>query len=150
MLTIYNCAGSTIWDAEIVLAHFVEADNIQGSVMELGCGTALAAMVCGRLGCRIAVQELPDVLPRSSELLASNGIFFVGFEGRWGPTFVDAIKEANESHNFDNVIMADVLYYCEDFNDLLESILICSKPATATTSPVPASGTSTGLLISNP
>lgn len=120
-------SGTTLWDAEIVLSYFVESENIKGSVVELGCGTALASMVCSRLGCQVAVQELPEVLESTKCVLAANSVSVShAFGVTWGPEFVSVLKTTGMCNYFDNIIMADVLYHCEDFEDLIVSILHCS------------------------
>lgn len=118
----------TLWDAEVVLAHALEADGVMsGSLLELGCGSGLAAMVSFRLGCCVTVQDLPDVLSYTTEVFKNNNVTakFVG--ARWGSELYET--ELKDSA-FDYIVMADVLYHCSDFDDLISSIVLCSKPFT--------------------
>lgn len=115
----------------MVLAHVLQTRCVTGSVIELGCGTGLAAMVCSRLGCVVSVQELSDVLPFTIEAFGANNIVAHACIGaRWGADFVSQAELAGWAHSFDSVVMADVLYHCEDFDDLIASILVCSKRST--------------------
>lgn len=96
------------------------------SVLELGAGTAVAAMAAARLGAaRVAVQELPEVLPHTERVLAANG--FVDtverVDARWGADFLPGAAQ----HSFDVVVMADVLYHCTDFADLITAIYVASS-----------------------
>lgn len=58
--------GTTVWDAEVVMAHLVDelGAALRGSsVVELGAGTAIAGMVAHKLGATVVFTELPQVAP---------------------------------------------------------------------------------------
>jgi 2-polyprenyl-3-methyl-5-hydroxy-6-metoxy-1,4-benzoquinol methylase len=122
--------GTTLWDAEVVLSHALEADGVAGAVMELGCGSGLAAMVSARLDCTITVQELPEVLDYTREVFKGNTVSSSFIGAKWGSDFSAQVDALGLAHSFDYVVMADVLYHCTDFSDLISSIRACARPGT--------------------
>jgi predicted nicotinamide N-methyase len=94
-------------------------------VLELGAGTAVAAMAAVRLGAAcVAVQELPEVMPHTKGVLSANGCLSAVecIEARWGPDLLASSSLESQERLFDTVVMADVLYHCTDFNDLIASV----------------------------
>jgi predicted nicotinamide N-methyase len=108
-----------------MLALFLDSnpDLVRGRrVLELGAGTAVAAMAAVRLGAAcVAVQELPEVMPHTKTVLSENGCLEAVecIEAKWGP---DILASASRERPFDVVVMADVLYHCTDFADLIASV----------------------------
>lgn len=67
-----NNLGTTVWDASIVLAKYIEKNSRRGDfsrakvrgrrVLELGAGMGLAGMAMALLGCDVAFTDIGDVL----------------------------------------------------------------------------------------
>ncbi|KAL4438246.1 hypothetical protein ABPG77_010607 [Micractinium sp. CCAP 211/92] len=67
-----NNLGTTVWDASIVLAKYIEKNSRRGDfsrpkvrgkrVLELGAGMGLAGMAMALLGCEVAFTDIGDVL----------------------------------------------------------------------------------------
>ncbi|KAL4448418.1 hypothetical protein ABPG75_005637 [Micractinium tetrahymenae] len=65
--------GTTVWDASIVLAKYIEKNSRRGDfsrpkvrgrrVLELGAGMGLAGMAMALLGCEVAFTDIGAVLP---------------------------------------------------------------------------------------
>lgn len=72
--------GTTVWDAELLMSHFIDSHDIlvQGTVvLELGAGTAIAGILCAHmknLELTVVVQELEEVIPHTVECFQMNGI----------------------------------------------------------------------------
>lgn len=140
----YEEVGSTIWDAETLLAHYLN-DNIMSmmernefkmpSLLELGAGTALAALTwvhgwkSGITDSEFGVvvcQETPDVVQKLQKLLVhqplGDRICTVG--GFWGSNLLQQTVDSEllSDKKFDLVVMADVFYHEEHFEDLLLTI----------------------------
>ena len=115
------------------MAHFLDRnlerqspDKSPKRVLELGCGTAIAAMVCFRLGYRVAVQDRVSVLHHTAACLRMNDVSAQIIEGQWGNDFDKRLHCENQICSFDIVIMADVLYHVEDFDNLISTINVCT------------------------
>lgn len=121
-----NDVGTTIWDAEIILAH--EIDNIlnkcNANVLELGAGTCLAGIVGYHLGNSLCIQELPHVIPWSQECCNQNNTIATYVGGLWGYDCISKITQ-NNTLKYNYIIMADVLYHSDNFNDLILTIKEC-------------------------
>ncbi|KAJ8600267.1 hypothetical protein CTAYLR_000625 [Chrysophaeum taylorii] len=58
-----NGTGSTVWDAAIVLAKYVDTLDLRGlRVVELGSGTGLVGLVAAAGGARVLLTDLPECL----------------------------------------------------------------------------------------
>lgn len=123
-----SCAdvGTTIWDAETLLAHYVFDRYLNDKVttkrvLELGAGTALAALAWHRNAPSdvVVVQELPEVVVtlQQSLLLQEGGSSITCVGGVWGSELLNhpVISEVK----FDVIMMADVFYHEEHFGELL-------------------------------
>jgi predicted nicotinamide N-methyase len=123
-----SCAdvGTTIWDAETLLAHFVFNRYLNDKVatkrvLELGAGTALAALTWQQSAPSdvVVVQELPEVVVslQQSLLLQAGGSSITCVGGIWGNELLNhpVISEVK----FDVIMMADVFYHEEHFGELL-------------------------------
>jgi 2-polyprenyl-3-methyl-5-hydroxy-6-metoxy-1,4-benzoquinol methylase len=120
-----NDVGHIIWDAEVLLAHYLEWLEIADkSVLELGAGSGLAAILCGKMGARqVSVQELPTVIDHTKSCFDMNFICASFVSDTWGAGCIEKLKAV--SHGFDVIIMADVLYHPEHFEDLALTITSC-------------------------
>jgi predicted nicotinamide N-methyase len=129
-----NSVGTIIWDAEVLLAHYIDllAQSVISDklVLELGAGTALASIVAGKRGAQVFVQELEDILPESQQRIEQNNVTAKFIGGRWGEELSSAILSHAEGKAFDLIVMADVLYHPEHFADLIGTIRKCSKSGT--------------------
>lgn len=65
----FHIVSQTIWDAEVLLAHFLDTLPVAGNVLELGAGTGLAGMVCVKCAGHCAGRVL-----KNAEM-AGNGEF---------------------------------------------------------------------------
>jgi tRNA pseudouridine(38-40) synthase len=141
----YEEVGSTIWDAETLLAHYLN-DKIMNmmernefkmpSLLELGAGTALAALTwvhAWKSGISdseffgvVVCQETPDVVQKLQKLLVhqplGDRICTVG--GFWGSNLLQQTVDSEllSDKKFDLVVMADVFYHEEHFEGLLLTI----------------------------
>ncbi len=71
------------------------------------------------------------MLPHTESILSSNNIAgIVSIGAVWGTELMSLLVEKSLQHSFDLVIMADVLYHCEDFEELIASIRACCKHGT--------------------
>ena len=136
--------GFTVWDAEVILAHYCHAflttrkGQVNGTlpprIFELGAGTGLAAIVSLQHGAAVAVQELPHVLPFTLECLEMNNVQpSRAVAASWGADCVRLATSPTEPSSgepalFDLVVMADVLYHVEDFQPLIDTIKGCVDP----------------------
>lgn len=130
--------GSTVWDAELLLSHFLyDAKSTDGlsingaSVLELGAGTAIAGILCDKLGAKcVTLQELEEVVQHTQCCCETNDVRHttVCLAKEWGGNdCIDALLLTNKGEYFDLIIMADVLYHCTDFLHLVQTILGCSR-----------------------
>ncbi|PSC70389.1 lysine methyltransferase METTL21D isoform X1 [Micractinium conductrix] len=77
-----NNLGTTVWDASIVLAKYIEKNSRRGDfsrqrvrgkrALELGAGMGLAGMALALLGCDVAFTDIGDVLPLLRHNVHSN------------------------------------------------------------------------------
>lgn len=123
--------GMIVWDAEVLLAHYLVNHNhceLSGRrVLELGAGTALAAIASYRRGASICVQELEHVIKHTEHCLRSNNVHdFLLAAHCWGDEMVQQTTEGQQ-RCFDLVVMADVLYHTDDFEVLIKTITECVK-----------------------
>ncbi len=119
--------GGCVWDAEVLLAHFIDGlgAELRGrTLLELGAGTGLASLVAVRNGARAVATELDDALP----LLVRNIERQKFAEGecearalRWG-------SDATGAATFDFVVAADCIYEPAVYDDLLRTLSAFSTP----------------------
>jgi predicted nicotinamide N-methyase len=113
--------GTTIWDAEVILAHELDKRNTSSeSILEIGAGTCLAGIVGEKLGNTVHAQELISVIPWTSECCKTNNSNIVLVGSNWGEECVTMI-----GRKFDMIIMADVLYHPDAFDALICTIVNC-------------------------
>ena len=88
----------------ICIFNFIASEKI----LELGAGTAIAAIMCAKKGARVTVQELADVMPHTVKCFEINGILPVNtVTSLWGPEcvrqatgceiFMDPISDKNST-----------------------------------------------------
>jgi predicted nicotinamide N-methyase len=141
----YSHVGSTIWDAEVVLSHYIDNylpfgiyDSLNRRkedhmVIELGAGTGLASLVCmcKNFFSKVVIQDLEEVFevtlpPIQHQLsLISQNISqssFFSIAALWGKEAVAIIQKEASINKTSLIIMADVLYHCEHFQVLLDTI----------------------------
>lgn len=74
--------GTTVWDASIVLAKFLEKGARRGElsrarltgrrVLELGAGPGLGGIAAALLGADVVLTDLPDIVPLTARNVATN------------------------------------------------------------------------------
>ena len=121
--------GGCVWDAEVLLAHFIDGLGAQlrgRTLLELGAGTGLASLVAVRNGAMAVATELDDALP----LLIRNIERQCFADGecearalRWG-------ADATGTATFDFVVAADCIYEPAVYDDLLRTLSAFSTSAT--------------------
>jgi predicted nicotinamide N-methyase len=126
-----DTVGTVIWDAEVFLAHYLDlfADLSTKLFLEIGAGTALASIVAAKLGSRVFIQELDEIVPECQLRMEQNEVSADYVGGLWGEELSQRILSRSQDW-FDLIVMADVLYHPEHFTDLNTTILTCSKVGT--------------------
>lgn len=144
----YSQIASTIWDAEVVLAHFLDQHKFSGEtsnssyreegksiLVELGAGVGLAGMVASlkHFFNKVILQEINEEAVQymkerinefnsSSNLTSSLNCEMIALPCLWGDEGVaNIVKRLERSCNekIEWMVMADVLYHQEDFHSLL-------------------------------
>lgn len=129
-----DAIGTVIWDAEVILAHYLDNSHQSFDLnrklfLEIGAGTALASIVAGKSGANLFLQELDEVIEQSQSRIEQNHLLAQYISGLWGNELAKQILERSKDA-FDMIVMADVLYHPEHFQDLNVTILTCSKVGT--------------------
>lgn len=141
---------STIWDAEVVLAHFLDSSSFIEMIkssesaskdtftcLELGAGCGLAAIVLVRKflcslnsqqTIRVIAQEIDEeAVSYTSHCVTKMKSFsseraqFSFIPGRWGKQTIDALRK-QEIQQVEFLFMADVFYHTDHFADLFVTI----------------------------
>ncbi|KAL6566838.1 hypothetical protein OROMI_015242 [Orobanche minor] len=143
--------GTTVWDASMVFAKFLEKNCRKGRfspsklkgkrVIELGAGCGVAGFGMALLGCDVVSTDQTEVLPllmrnaerNTSRILQMNpGLDSFGSiqvaELNWGDT--DHIRAVDPP--FDYIIGTDVVYAEHLLQPLLQTMLSLSGPKTIT------------------
>ncbi|CAI9104983.1 OLC1v1003789C1 [Oldenlandia corymbosa var. corymbosa] len=141
--------GTTVWDASMVFAKFLEKNSRKGKfcpcklkgkrVLELGAGCGVAGFSMALLGCDVISTDQTEVLPllirnverNTSRIMQANpGSDFFGSievaELNWGNE--DHIKAVDPP--FDYILGTDVVYAEHLLEPLLKTILALSGPKT--------------------
>ena len=133
-----NTISTIVWDSEVILSHYIESLNDSKAdiliknklVLELGAGTALAGIVIGKIGGIIYIHELEEIINETKQRLEQNQVIGRYLSGKWNEELIRKIQEETAHNLFDLIIMSDVLYQTEYFNDLYNVILNSSKIGT--------------------
>ncbi|WJX50174.1 hypothetical protein P8452_36516 [Trifolium repens] len=139
--------GTTVWDASLVFAKFLERNCRKGRfspaklkgkrVIELGAGCGVSGFGMALLGCDVTVTDQKEVLPllqrnvdrNISRVMQKNPESF-------GSIKVSELQWGDESHiravcpPFDYIIGTDVVYVEHLLEPLLQTILALSGPRT--------------------
>ncbi|CAI8616358.1 unnamed protein product [Vicia faba] len=139
--------GTTVWDASLVFAKFLERNCRKGRfspaklkgkrVIELGAGCGVSGFGMALLGCNVTVTDQEEVLPllqrnvdrNTSRVMQKNPESF-------GSIKVSVLQWGDESHikdvdpPFDYIIGTDVVYAEHLLEPLLQTILALSGPRT--------------------
>ncbi|XP_047180602.1 protein N-lysine methyltransferase METTL21A [Vigna umbellata] len=139
--------GTTVWDASLVFAKFLERNCRRGRfspaklkgkrVIELGAGCGVSGFGMALLGCDVIVTDQKEVLP----LLERNVERNISRVMQKNPESFGSVKVAelqwgDESHikavgpPFDYIIGTDVVYVEHLLEPLLQTILALSGPRT--------------------
>ena len=137
--------GGVLWDCEIVLAHYIgkseqkclatplPRDYWRGKhVVELGCGTALAALACWVCGAHVIATDLPAIVEKVTLRNVRANIEkadkktqarMVCKNLEWGnDTHHGEVLKACGQKPPDVIIAADVIYLCEQYEPLLSTL----------------------------
>ncbi|CAL8464476.1 g4011 [Coccomyxa elongata] len=137
--------GTTVWDASIVLAKFLEKNarkgefsraNVKGKrAIELGAGPGLGGMAFALLGADVLLTDLADIVPLIRKNVDANftSAALHGREGPWGQQVgklrVQELDWGTEAHiiqadgPFAFVLAADCVYHEEHIFGLRQTIL---------------------------
>ncbi|KAF4093747.1 hypothetical protein AMELA_G00005360 [Ameiurus melas] len=123
--------AASVWDAGIEMCRFLERECVEvcgKRVMELGAGSGLVSILAARLGARVTVTDLPEVLPHTVRNIDSNTPL-----NSWpaGPPTVLPLFWGRDLEQFssqwDLVLGSDIVYIPETFPLLLHTLVHLSK-----------------------
>ncbi|XP_015874557.2 uncharacterized protein LOC107411479 [Ziziphus jujuba] len=141
--------GTTVWDASLVFAKFLEKNCRRGRfspsklkgkrVIELGAGCGVAGFGMALLGCDVVATDQKEVLPllrRNVERNTSRIVQMNPGSDTFGSIQVAELNWGNEDHiravgpPFDYIIGTDVVYAENLLEPLLQTIFALSGPKT--------------------
>ncbi|KAM3245246.1 hypothetical protein ACQJBY_056517 [Aegilops geniculata] len=141
--------GTTVWDASMVFAKFLEKNSRKGRfcpsklkgkrAIELGAGCGLAGLGMALLGCDVVTTDQVDVLPLLMRNVERNKSWIAQSNpdsGSFGSVTVAELDWGNKEHiravepPFDYIIGTDVVYSEHLLQPLLETIIALSGPKT--------------------
>ncbi|KAL3652990.1 hypothetical protein CASFOL_002671 [Castilleja foliolosa] len=141
--------GTTVWDASMVFAKFLEKNCRKGRfsppklkgkrVIELGAGCGVAGFGMALLGCDVVSTDQTEVLPllmRNAERNTSRILQMNPTSDSFGSIQVAELNWGNVDHiravepPFDYIIGTDVVYAEHLLEPLLQTILSLSGPRT--------------------
>ncbi|KAF3454925.1 hypothetical protein FNV43_RR05373 [Rhamnella rubrinervis] len=141
--------GTTVWDASLVFAKFLEKNCRRGRfspsklkgkrVIELGAGCGVAGFGMALLGCDVVATDQIEVLPllrRNVERNSSRIVQMNPGSDSFGSVQVEELSWGNEDHiravgpPFDYIIGTDVVYAENLLEPLLQTIFALSGPKT--------------------
>ena len=124
-----SSTGSLLWDASVVLAHYV-SDHLRplmqnAKVLELGCGLGLVSTFCASLGAHVTATDRDvDVLAAALGNARRNGQELRACPYVWGePSELD-------SETYNVIVASDVVYGSEVFEALDRALWTLSRPLT--------------------
>ena len=139
--TVSGRTGVALWNSGILLTHLLDGINIvepkyfEGkTVLELGCGTAVAAIAASKMGAKqvYATDGNQEVVQLAQANLKRNGIYGIQSEGdlsgeatslRWG--ILDAVDYYDTA---DIIIGSDLTYNSGTWGLLAETFDAVLKP----------------------
>uniref|UniRef100_A0ACD5ZBD8 Uncharacterized protein n=1 Tax=Avena sativa TaxID=4498 RepID=A0ACD5ZBD8_AVESA len=141
--------GTTVWDASMVFAKFLEKNSRKGRfcpsklkgkrAIELGAGCGLAGLGMALLGCDVVTTDQVEVLPLLMRNVERNKSWIAQSNpdsGSFGTVTVAELDWGNKEHiravepPFDYIIGTDVVYSEQLLQPLLETIIALSGPKT--------------------
>lgn len=142
--------GTTVWDASMVFAKFLEKNCRRGRfsrskllgkrVIELGAGCGVAGFGMAIVGCEVVATDQKEVLPLLQRNLERNTSCIMqmnpGFFDSFGSVKVAELDWGNEDHiqavgpPYDFIIGTDVVYAEHLLEPLLDTIVALSGPRT--------------------
>ncbi|KAL8057690.1 hypothetical protein ABFX02_04G200200 [Erythranthe guttata] len=141
--------GTTVWDASMVFAKFLEKNCRRGRfspsklkgkrVIELGAGCGVAGFGMALLGCDVVTTDQTEVLPllmRNVDRNTSRILQIAPGSDSFGSMKVAELNWGNADHiravepPFDYIIGTDVVYAEHLLEPLLQTILALSGPRT--------------------
>ncbi|XP_010689122.2 uncharacterized protein LOC104902890 isoform X2 [Beta vulgaris subsp. vulgaris] len=146
-----NHLGTTVWDASMVFAKYLERNSRKGRfclsklkgkrVIELGAGCGVASFGMAMLGCEVVTTDQKEVLPllqRNVERNISRIMQANANSDSFGSIKVVELDWGNKDHiqavdpPYDFVIGTDVVYAEHLLDPLLQTICALSGPRTTT------------------
>ncbi|EIE19225.1 hypothetical protein COCSUDRAFT_38412 [Coccomyxa subellipsoidea C-169] len=134
--------GTTVWDASIVLAKFLEKNarkgefsraNVKGKrAIELGAGPGLGGMAFALLGAEVLLTDLADIVPLIRKNVDANFTTAALHGAQAGRVSVQELDWGNEEHisqaagPFAYVLAADCVYHEEHLLALRQTIISLS------------------------
>uniref|UniRef100_A0A3B3ZBX2 Uncharacterized protein n=1 Tax=Periophthalmus magnuspinnatus TaxID=409849 RepID=A0A3B3ZBX2_9GOBI len=136
----FDTYGGVMWPGAVALCSFLEHNrdmvNLEDkTVMELGAGTGLVAIVASLLGAKVTATDLPEILGnlRSNVMRNTRGrckylpqICALPWSFDVERTFPSAL------YRFDYVLAADVVYHHDFLDELLATMAHFCRPRTTT------------------
>ncbi|EPS70312.1 hypothetical protein M569_04453, partial [Genlisea aurea] len=140
--------GTTVWDASLVFAKFLEKNCRKGRfspsklrgkrVIELGAGCGVAGFTMALLGCNVISTDQTEVLPLLMRNIERNvsRIQLIPDTSGFGSIHVAELDWGNVDHiravdpPFDYVIGTDIVYSEHLLEPLLHTLLSLSGPRT--------------------
>nr|AFK43541.1 unknown [Lotus japonicus] len=139
--------GTTVWDASLVLAKFLERNCRKGRfspaklkgkrVIELGAGCGVSGFGMALLGCDVVVTDQKEVLPLLQRNVERNvSRVMQKSPESFGSIKVSELQWGDDSHikavdpPFDYIIGTDVVYVEHLLEPLLQTTLALSGPRT--------------------
>ncbi|XP_037449012.1 protein-lysine methyltransferase METTL21D-like [Triticum dicoccoides] len=141
--------GTTVWDASMVFAKFLEKNSRKGRfcpsklkgkrAIELGAGCGLAGLGMALLGCDVVTTDQVEVLPLLMRNVERNKSWIAQSNpdsGSFGSVTIAELDWGNKEHiravepPFDYIIGTDVVYSEHLLQPLLETIIALSGPKT--------------------
>lgn len=139
--------GRLVWDAELVLAHYVDClygppggESLRGKrILELGAGTGLAGIVAARLGADVTVTEQAKLVGWLTKCVTANFPLDLIHERKVTPPTVSKLEWTSDwlvaseicdaiGGPFDLIIGADIFYIEVLWNAIIVTSTCCTAP----------------------
>lgn len=118
--------GHITWGSALVLSKRIENNPtlLKGRVIELGSGTGLCGIVAAKLGCKVLLTDLPEIVPniltnisRNADIDADLAIL------DWSQP-----ESFKKEHFYDTIIVSDPVYSAGQSKLLVNTIMYIGAP----------------------
>ncbi|XP_065063220.1 protein N-lysine methyltransferase METTL21D-like isoform X2 [Rhopilema esculentum] len=128
--------GCVVWDAAITLAKYIDLQQSKGqmqwkgmNVIELGAGTGIVGLAAATLGANVTITDLPEFIPLMEKNISLNTKSFkeakiTAKKLKWGEDL------ENFTSTYDVILMADLIYYKESIEPLIQTMVGLSSKGT--------------------